>query len=69
MECQICESNSCHFTQCSDLLFGSIFCQSIVNTSTTGKYNTEQSPLTTDKQQISSNLILSYKRENCGFIL
>lgn len=60
LECQICESNGCHFTRCSNSLFGSIFCKSIFNTSTSGNNDTGQSPLTTDTRQISGNLILSY---------
>lgn len=40
-----------------------------VSTSTTGNYDTDQSPSTNDTQQLSSNLILSYRRENCGNIL
>lgn len=56
LECQICESNDCHFTQCSDSLSGSIFCKSIPNTSSTGNKDTGKSPLTTDTQQMSSHL-------------
>lgn len=39
-----------------------------VSTSTTGNYDTDQSPSANDTQQLSSNLILSYRRENCGNI-
>lgn len=69
LECQMCENNDCHFTQCSDSLSGSIFCKSISNTSSTGNKDTGKSPLTTDTQQMSSYLIMSYTREHCGFIL
>lgn len=39
-----------------------------VSTSTAGNYDTGQSQSTNDTQQMSSNLNLSYRRENCGCI-
>lgn len=40
-----------------------------VSTSTTGYYDSHQSPSTDDKEQMSSNLVLSCKRKNWGDIL